>query len=525
VTRPVPYVRSEVVLHHLYTLFNVGVVAGLTDGQLLEQFVRQRGEAAEVAFAALVERHGPAVLRTCLVIVGNDHDAQDAFQATFLVLVRKGGTLWVEDSLGPWLHRVACRAAARVKVATDQRRAIERRAAKIAGNQRRSDSEVRDDLSRALHEEVDRLPSHYRRPIILCDLEGHSYEEAARHLGCPVGTVRSRLARGRERLRGRLIRRGLAPSAELAGTAIFTNAMPKTVPAALLKSTIQAATSGQADLTVTAGVVSASVTAIVEGVLRAMLMTKIRTMIVLTLAAAVTVTGLGLLARGAADGTPPANQETGKTKVEIAGPPPAPSPTRESNNASIFAVGDANELKVWAYDLGSKTWYSYKALKGTKVRGLATLNIATMSVKGEQITEIAAYCTKVGKWSRQPLSEPVHGEIIPDVRNDYAIYPIGQDVYAFSSLTGTWSRQVLSAPPKRENAPFTSDDCAVYTIGRRAYAFSALKGRWTTLDFDEGSEAWALTGPFQSVLVGGASRLYSFVPQVGRFEEITAKED
>jgi hypothetical protein len=75
-------------------------------------------------------------------------------------------------------------------------------------------------------------------------------------------------------------------------------------------------------------------------------------------------------------------------------------------------------LKVWAYDLGSKTWYSYKALKGTKVRGLATLNIATMSVKGEQITEIAAYCTKVGKWSRQPLSEPAHGEIIPDVRND-----------------------------------------------------------------------------------------------------------
>ena len=100
---------------HLETLFSVGVTAGLTDGQLLERFATQRGDAAELAFAALVERHGPMVFHACRGILGDEHEAQDAFQATFLVLLRKGGTLWVRDSLGPWLHRVACRAAGRAE--------------------------------------------------------------------------------------------------------------------------------------------------------------------------------------------------------------------------------------------------------------------------------------------------------------------------------------------------------------------------------------------------------------------------
>src|SRR5690242_16114294 len=94
---------------HLRTLFSVGVTAGLTDGQLLERFATRRGEAAELAFAALVERHGPMVLRACRGILRDDHEAHDAFQATFLILARKSRTLWVRDSLGPWLHRVACR--------------------------------------------------------------------------------------------------------------------------------------------------------------------------------------------------------------------------------------------------------------------------------------------------------------------------------------------------------------------------------------------------------------------------------
>ena len=106
-------------------------------------------------------------------------------------------------------------------------------------NHTRFESQGQEDVRQALHEEVDRLPYHYRLPIVLCDLEGRSYDEAARYLGCPVGTVRSRLARGRERLRRRSGPRGLAPNVDLASSAIVSNATPMTVPAALLESTIQ----------------------------------------------------------------------------------------------------------------------------------------------------------------------------------------------------------------------------------------------------------------------------------------------
>ena len=159
---------------HLQTLFSVGVTAGLTDGQLLERFATQRGDAAELAFAALVERHGPMVFHACRGILGDEHEAQDAFQATFLVLLRKGGTLWVRDSLGPWLHRVACRAAGRARVDALRRRAHERRAAEqAAGSQ---GGEGPGDRAAILHEELDRLPERYRVPIVLCDLQGRAYE-------------------------------------------------------------------------------------------------------------------------------------------------------------------------------------------------------------------------------------------------------------------------------------------------------------------------------------------------------------
>src|SRR5262249_12014465 len=121
--------RGRAVRGRIRALFDDGVTAGLTDGQILERFATRRGEAAELAFGALVERHGPMVLRTCRGILRDEHDASDAFQATFLVLVLKGGSLWVKDSLGPWLHRVACRVAVRAKVAAIRRGEAERAAA------------------------------------------------------------------------------------------------------------------------------------------------------------------------------------------------------------------------------------------------------------------------------------------------------------------------------------------------------------------------------------------------------------
>ena len=202
----------------LRALFDEGAHAGLTDGQLLERFTTHPGEAAELAFSSLVERHGPMVLRACKGILRDDHEAMDAFQATFLVLIRKSRSLWVRDSLGPWLHRVACRAAARTQSEMRRRKVVERRAVEqMAG---RTEAPERDDLAALLHEELDRLPDRFRVPIVLCDVEGCTCEQAARHIGCPVGTVGSRLVRGRERLRRGLACRGVVPSGVTIGTAL-----------------------------------------------------------------------------------------------------------------------------------------------------------------------------------------------------------------------------------------------------------------------------------------------------------------
>ena len=134
------------------------------------------------------------VLRVCRHALGDPNDAEDAFQATFLVLVRKARSLWVRDSLGPWLHRVAHRVATRARLSAARRREHERRAAAARPTLAVERGDW-DELVALLHEEIDRLPERCRVPVVLCDLQGLTHEQAARHLGWPVGTVKSRLAR------------------------------------------------------------------------------------------------------------------------------------------------------------------------------------------------------------------------------------------------------------------------------------------------------------------------------------------
>ena len=190
-------------------LLELGAASNLTDGQLLGRFAaRDRGSAGSAPFAILVERHGPMVLRTCRDVLGDPDDARDAFQATFLVLVRKADSIRGRDSLASWLHGVALRVAAHARADAARRRRHERRAGEIA---RLSVAvEGPDDLGPRIREEVGRLPDRYREPVVLCYLEGQTCEDAARILRWPVGTVKSRLARARERLRRRLSRFGPA---------------------------------------------------------------------------------------------------------------------------------------------------------------------------------------------------------------------------------------------------------------------------------------------------------------------------
>jgi RNA polymerase sigma factor (sigma-70 family) len=263
------------VQRHLRTLFNVGTFGTMTDGQLLDRFAAGGEEAAELAFAALVERHGPMVLRVCRSVLRDEHDAQDAFQATFLVLVRRSRSLWVGDSLGPWLHGVARRVASAARSAATRRRRHERKAAEHAGpDVAVPGQEAEGELEQALHEEIGRLPERYRAPVVHCLLEGLTHEQAARSLGWPVGTVKSRLAHGRERLRARLARRGLTPAAILSGGALTARPARAAMPAALAAATARAALRLATDQA-TAGAVPAAVASLAARFLRRKLMTKI----------------------------------------------------------------------------------------------------------------------------------------------------------------------------------------------------------------------------------------------------------
>ena len=184
---------------YLAALFHAGTVAGLGDRVLLERFAERRDasdEAAEVAFAALVERHGPMVLRVCRAVLGDRHEAEDAFQATFLVLASRARSIRRGDSVGSWLHGVALRVANRARWRSARRRHHERRHAEMTATTEadESHSRVPDDVDRVLHEEIGRLPEKYRRPVVLCYLEGLTHDQAADQLGWPVGTVRRRLA-------------------------------------------------------------------------------------------------------------------------------------------------------------------------------------------------------------------------------------------------------------------------------------------------------------------------------------------
>ena len=270
-----------------------------TDRQLLQRFAGQR---EEVAFAALVQRHGPMVLGVCRRILRDPHDADDAFQATFLVLARKDGALAEPQKLANWLYGVACRTAARAKAEAARRRLHERQFTDMPSAEARSGgAESFHELGPLLDEELQRLPDKYRAPLVLCYLEGKTYAEAAQVLGWAEGTVSGRLARARELLRGRLTRRGLTLAAAALAPALAESAAPAAVPPALADTTAMAATLFAAGSAAAgAGVVPAAAAALAEGVLQTMFVTRRKVVAVLALALALAATllatGAGLLA-------------------------------------------------------------------------------------------------------------------------------------------------------------------------------------------------------------------------------------
>ena len=224
-------------LRQMNRLFADGVVTGLSDGELLERFVAHRDAEA---FEVLVARHGPMVLSVCRGILHDPNDAEDAFQAAFLILVKKAGSIRGHRSLGGWLYRVAQRVAIQANAAAARRRAHERRAAEMAVTTSTPGPVVPDDLQPALHEEIGRLPEKLRLALVLCDLQGISQAQAAGQLQWSERTLRNRLSEGRDRLRLRLARRGLAPEGAAMGALWFREA-GAAVPTALSEATVRAA--------------------------------------------------------------------------------------------------------------------------------------------------------------------------------------------------------------------------------------------------------------------------------------------
>jgi RNA polymerase sigma factor (sigma-70 family) len=437
--------KTGAVGRELEALWTSGTLTGLSDAQLLSRFAETRDALGESAFRELIERHGPMVLGVCRQILRHPHDADDAFQATFLVLVRKARSIRVDKSLAPWLYAVAYRTAQRA-------RAIAARYCPAGVEPMEepmrspADEAYPFDLRPLLHEELNRLPGKYREPIVLCHLQGKTHEEAARLLHWPVGTVSGRLSRGRLLLRSRLERRGVTVSSAML-SANWLAGTPTALTLPLLESTLSTVmrfAAGQA--------VSTSVLSLSQGVLRTMLFNKIRTISLALLLLSAASRGVGVWAFQA---SPPPSRpnpaaEPIPPKVEAKAAVPALDPqfqpqqqpvgTGVFRTTSVILVEspDRTALEAMSLDTSDTTWRRLAIPPGTTATPLSMGDTVALIIKGKTIDQIAAFSAYTGVWAVQGLLKPVEGQIIPLIGPGSALYQAGNDFYAFSAQKGTW---------------------------------------------------------------------------------------
>lgn len=317
--------RLNGVLTHLRQAIDARGANGPTDAELLQSFARTGNSQA---FELLVWRHGAMVLHACRRMLARPEDAEDAFQATFLALVRRAKAIRQGEAVAGWLHTVACRVALRARAAAARRSAEVRAWAESTppATAEEIDPATWAEVRAVLDAEVNRLSAKLRAPVVLCYLEGLTNEEAARQLGVPKGTVLSRLARARDKLRDRLARRGLTLPATALTAALIAEANSWAAPTPLVVSTLQAAAlvaAGQA----TAGAVSAPVLSLMEGALHAMFMSKLK--VVTAVVVGVSILGLG--AGGFWQMQPGAGRAVAQQPRTASQPATDPAPTGAEN--------------------------------------------------------------------------------------------------------------------------------------------------------------------------------------------------
>ncbi|HZU37290.1 MAG TPA: RNA polymerase sigma factor, partial [Gemmataceae bacterium] len=245
---------------------------GLTDAQLLTRWLANRDEAA---FELLVWRHGPTILGVCQRLLRGAQDIEDAFQATFLVFLRKATTIGKHEAVASWLYKVAYRVALQARLRSSRQKLLDGRDVLIPAPAT-ADTVAWSDVRLVVDDEISRLPVRWRTVFVLCCLQGRTNEEAARELGVPTGTVLSRLSRARARLRSRLTRRGVTLTAGLVGAGWAAEASAS-VPVSLVNYTMKAVLLGAAQQAAAAGLVTAQVAALTKGALHAMWLTKVQT--------------------------------------------------------------------------------------------------------------------------------------------------------------------------------------------------------------------------------------------------------
>jgi RNA polymerase sigma factor (sigma-70 family) len=486
----------------LEVLWTEGTLTGTSDAELLSRFADGRGSSAESAFRELLFRHGSMVNSVCRQILRQPQDADDAFQATFLVLVRKARSIHVGQSLAPWLYRVAYRTAQRARASASRYRAREVEQMEAVGPSQ--DESYQLDLRPLLHEELGRLPEKYRSPIVLCHLEGKTHEEAARLLDWPVGTVSGRLSRGRDLLRSRLERRGLAvPSAIFAAS--WLNASPS-VSISLVESTLIAALRYA-----TAQSVSASVLSLTQGVLRTMLLNKLKTISLAVLLVGTVSGGAGVWARWTFGAQQSGQREQPDEPSAPAGvqapasiatqPDSVPSvmPAKRFSSVNAPGVADTNDWGGWigtasivvvqsadgtaleakSVDVEGDAWKRLPIPVGIKVSPVASSDTLALMYRGNTIDQLAAFSAYTGEWSIVQLTKPVQKTIWPIVGPGSALYQAGNVFYAYSAAKGVWDVLALPADDQAKATAAVGPNYIQVQQGNHLYVFSLKHGNWS----------------------------------------------
>jgi RNA polymerase sigma factor (sigma-70 family) len=429
-------------------LFAAGSAVGLSDGELLDRFAQRRDESAAMAFETILARHGALVLTVCRQVLGDEHAAEDAFQATFIVLLRRAGSLRLAkpDSLGPWLYGVAYRIALKARRGEARRQARERRAA--VPEFEPSAAAIEDAELRALvHDEVNRLPAKYRAPVVLCYYEGRTHDEAAAAVNWPVGTVRGRLARARDLLRSRLTRRARAPGAWI-GTALLEPIARMEPRPRLLETTVTAVFEGKAAKTVVA---------MVNVMLKGLLLTRLKLTVCVTLIPVI-LTGLAL--RGAPapqvpvrSDLPPAPNTVGVPQSPATpnnrSAEPLPEHARVRLGSSRFNHGDAIQQAIYTPD-----GKSLVAL-GAFTTGIRVWDAAT----GQMVRAIGGPPTRFSRFAISPDSQTLATIEEPGLLRTWGLAS-GRVRRSWHSLSGLYQWLAFSPDGRTVAAGFRISDRA-----------------------------------------------------------------